>query len=542
MSSVELGDKMIKIIDLFAGPGGLGEGFASYVDKQTGNLPFSIVASVEKEASAHKTLQLRSFFRKFPKGKAPREYYQYIQGEGITRDELFAKYQAQGAAAIRETLEKPRTLGSDNELIEREIQKELGDHRGPTIVIGGPPCQAYSLVGRARNLGNSKYVAEKDPRHFLYREYLKILALVTPEVFVMENVKGILSSKLNGKNIFSQILGDLKNPGAALGRKSSAEYKVYSLVVPPDDADDPEYNDSRDFIIRAEQYGTPQARHRVILLGVKVGIRGVPSVLSESAHVTVEQAISDLPELRSGLSKESDSFENWMLVLRELTSNLTSNLQKFGMPDLSNLIHENRRGDHELVGRGNAFIPIDYKLGGSLPTKLRNWIIDPRLKGVLNHETRGHIRSDLERYLFCSCFALLNENRENPTPKAKEFPSFLAPNHKNWESGKFADRFRVQSRAKFATTVTSHISKDGHYFIHYDPKQCRSLTVREAARIQTFPDNYFFEGNRTEQYVQVGNAVPPFLANQIADIVFKLISSDLETKSKSKVKQKRNMN
>ena len=90
------------------------------------------------------------------------------------------------------------------------------------------------------------------------------------------------------------------------------------MVVPPDDVDDPEYKDSRDFIIRAEQYGIPQARHRVILLGVKVGIRGVPGVLSESAHVTVEQAISDLPDLRSGLSKESDSFENWMLVLRQL--------------------------------------------------------------------------------------------------------------------------------------------------------------------------------------------------------------------------------
>ena len=128
---------------------------------------------------------------------------------------------------------------------------------------------------------------------------------------------------------------------------------------------------------------------------------------------------------------------------------------------------------------------------------------------------------DLHRYLFASCHASVNKGA---SPRSADYPEELAPAHKNWKSGNFADRFKVQAENRVASTVTSHISKDGHYFIHYDPSQCRSLTVREAARIQTFPDNYFFEGNRTQQYVQVGNAVPPLLARYIAEIVFGMLN------------------
>lgn len=142
--------------------------------------------------------------------------------------------------------------------------------------------------------------------------------------------------------------------------------------------------------------------------------------------------------------------------------------------------------------------------------------------GVLpEHVARNHMDSDLDRYLFCAAYA-----QEHKTcAKLYDFPKYLLPNHKNARGaveGKevvFADRFHVQLSDQPSTTVTSHISKDGHYFIHPDPSQCRSLTVREAARLQTFPDDYFFMGNRTDQYRQVGNAVPPLLAQQMAQVV-----------------------
>ena len=152
-----------------------------------------------------------------------------------------------------------------------------------------------------------------------------------------------------------------------------------------------------------------------------------------------------------------------------------------------------------------------------------DWVADKKLEGHCNHSTRGHIKEDIFRYLFASCFAQVHGR----SPLLSAFPKDLLPRHKNSahavRGSLFSDRFRVQVSGKPACTVTSHISKDGHYYIHYDPSQCRSLTVREAARLQTFPDNYFFCGPRTSQYVQIGNAVPPYLANQIAGIVSDLL-------------------
>ena len=160
-----------------------------------------------------------------------------------------------------------------------------------------------------------------------------------------------------------------------------------------------------------------------------------------------------------------------------------------------------------------------YPAQSKVSHDLLDSIYDPAMPVLDGHESRSHMPSDLRRYAFAASFAAVT----GKSPKLSDFPASLLPNHANVEQGRegkmFSDRFRVQLPNQPSTTVTSHISKDGHYFIHYDPKQCRSLTVREAARLQTFPDNYHFEGPRTAQYHQVGNAVPPYLARQIADII-----------------------
>jgi DNA (cytosine-5)-methyltransferase 1 len=173
------------------------------------------------------------------------------------------------------------------------------------------------------------------------------------------------------------------------------------------------------------------------------------------------------------------------------------------------------------VPTGSNFIAKapDSLFSDSLSPELRHWLSAPRLGGVLDHQARPHMPADLMRYLFCSTFAEL----KGRSPTAGAFPMALAPKHKNWGHGDFADRFRVQVGARPATTITSHISKDGHYFIHPSSSQFRSLTVREAARLQTFPDDYAFLGPRTAKFTQVGNAVPPLLAAKIAKAVFPLI-------------------
>jgi DNA (cytosine-5)-methyltransferase 1 len=502
----------IPIIDLFAGPGGLGEGFSSLRDHRHEPV-FEIGLSIEKDPIAHRTLTLRAVFRRLRRTTHIQHYYSYIRGE--IDEATFRKVPAVAEAfAHAEKEARCLELGkADETAIDAEIRTALGN-KDTWVLIGGPPCQAYSLAGRARRAKDKTF--HLDVKHFLYREYLRIIQVHRPTIFVMENVKGLLSSQHSGSPMFERILADLCNPGPGL------EYEIRSFVKKGNS----DTLEPVDFVIQAERHGIPQCRHRVILLGVRKDAGASRhDLLSVQRPVTVKQAIDDLPTIRSRLSK-NDSLDAW----REAVLAGPSYVKGWGTESEESLIDLMRTSAEGAIWTGVGR-PFAQKPGRKPKlkdhTELQRWLHDRSLNGFCQHEARSHMPSDLARYLFAACFA----QSEKYSPRLDIFPPKLLPNHGNVTHDRdasvvipFNDRFRVQCAREPASTIVAHIAKDGHYYIHYDPTQCRSLTVREAARLQTFPDNYFFAGNRTEQYTQVGNAVPPLLAHKLAKIVRGLLA------------------
>ena len=501
------------VVDVFAGPGGLGEGFAS-MDEATGTPRFESVLSIEKDQFSFKTLHLRHFLRTFPSGELPDDYYRYLKG-GITLEELYQQFPGNCEHADRTALQI--SLGPEN---HEKVQSLIDDGlAGKTrwVLVGGPPCQAYSLVGRSR-MGRAPGF-EKDIRHFLYREYLRIIIDHAPPVFVMENVKGLLSARVDGESVIDRILTDLKNPKEALENGSNGlSYNLYSLVEQelPGAETDP-----RLFVVRSEEFGVPQARHRIFIVGVRSDIGITPGKLKAHVSPTLKEVIGDLPAIRSGVSKGVDSHTVWRNAISELDPEFVRN--ELNGCEYADDLCKRITFDLDSISSGLERRSTQYPPRPDFQYDVFDTIHDPNLDVLDGHEARSHMPSDLRRYVFAASFAAVARR----SPKLADFPVSLLPDHKNIGLGRqgkmFSDRFRVQLPDRPSTTVTSHISKDGHYFIHYDPGQCRSLTVREVARLQTFPDNYKFEGPRTAQYHQVGNAVPPYLARQIAEIIAEIL-------------------
>lgn len=532
---------MLPVIDIFAGPGGLGEGFS-----QVG---FDVRLSVEMDSVACQTLTLRKFFHQFKAGQAPKEYYSFLRGE-ISLSTLQQSYhdawhKAEQAVANLEM----GTLEGNEELYKRLENKISPDEE--FILVGGPPCQAYSLAGRSRMLGvgkdNQKYSLKErndldeklatefysDKRHTLYKEYVKILSKYQPAIFVMENVKGLSSAKTDKdaqpgsvfQNICHGLRRGISENGLARNGHPVKGYRLYSLSSSTEELSlFQEITQAKQCLLKSEEYGVPQARHRIIIVGVREDLNIKPKPISPSVKkYTVADAIYDLPKLRSGLSKQQDSNENWSAAIIDQVENHLLGKTSFD-EQLSTEFYKFKQRNISL-NRGEAFIPAQNKNERSKTNDLLNSLYDDKLGGYIQHATRSHMKSDLLRYFFVSTYG----QTFGRSPKLADWEGTLQklrPNHSNIENNgqslatkSHTDRFKVQIAEKQSSTVVSHISKDGHYFIHPDPGQCRSLTVREAARLQTFPDNYFFCGNRTQQYHQVGNAVPVRLSNLIAQTI-----------------------
>ena len=514
-------------IDLFAGPGGLGEGFA-----QQG---FPVGISVEKEQIECETLFRRKLY-KMLLASGQTEGAKKLFDESLTRENIHESFP--DLAKVAELQVAQLELGSVPFIeVYEQIAGALSSFPSQAkILLGGPPCQAYSIVGRARNIGKSKVADNpeildqfyQDARHTLYREYLKVLSAFEPEVFIMENVKGILSARSGPDtprgSVINNIISDLVEPSRALKSDVVFQKELESLglvgtelnyiLVPlvekfTEDllGESDKTQDPSEFLIRCEEHGVPQTRHRVIICGIREDVyqaRGRPMQLSRAkSSTTVEQIIRNLPNLRSNITRQKVAEDAWSSTVR----NEIKRLAPIKNPDIQDSAPTEVR-------------PLRAKVQDN---KSLSAFIEDSVDEITGHKTRSHMISDLARYYFCADFV----EREGRSPKIADWPiGKLVPDHKDIKNegnrlstSGFSDRFKVQVWNKPASTITSHISKDGHYFIHPDKTQCRSLSVREAARIQTFPDSYHFCGGISKQFHQIGNAVPPYLAFQIAQIV-----------------------
>jgi DNA (cytosine-5)-methyltransferase 1 len=401
--------KQFNYIDIFAGAGGLSEGFIN-----KGYLP---IAHIEKDKDACNTLRTRACFYYLQSKGRLNLYYDYLNGE-IARDDLYNSIPQDIISSVIEMELSSKTMTS----LFTQIQSLMESNRVRHIdlLVGGPPCQAYSIIGRARKC------MKNDSRNHLYKLYSQVLKKLKPKMFVFENVPGLLTAG-NG-NHFNAIMAELSEAGYEIDHK----------------------------LLNASNFGVLQNRERLIIVGWRKELNGHYPVCPENLPgATLMELFQDLSPIQPGQKS-----------LRYKTTEIPKYLKTNGIRTCEDVL---------------------------------TW-----------HIARKHNERDQQIYR-----TAIKEWQENRLRlKYSDLPDHLST-HKN-KTG-FQDRYKVVAGdLETSQTITAHISKDGHYFIHPDLSQARSISVREAARIQSFPDSFFFEGSRTSAFKQIGNAVPPLMARGIA--------------------------
>ena len=295
----------IPVIDAFAGCGGFGEGFNSL--ERNGAFQFDVCLSIEKDAAPLKTLETRAFYHQFRTTTVPDDYYDYVSGK-IDRATLFQRY-PQAATEVRQRCQQVTMKNSaeTRNAVSDRIRLAVG-HTDWWVLIGGPPCQAYSTIGRARNRSNPAYSPEADQRLELYKEYQAIIAEHCPAVFIMENVRGLLSTRVGNRSIFHQMVSDLTAPGYNLYCMTSGRQYLPGM----EDTSNP-----ADFVVKSDDYGIPQSRRRIIILGLREDIKQEPDPLTPSKPVTATAVLKDLHPLRSGLSA-GDNLQDWLSAIKQI--------------------------------------------------------------------------------------------------------------------------------------------------------------------------------------------------------------------------------
>ncbi len=412
-------DKKLTYIDLFAGAGGLSEGFV-----RSKCIPLS---HIELNEDACNTLKTRLAYHYLKENNRLEIYLDYVRGS-IDRENLYTQIPAEIIESVLNV-----AISKDNlRDIFIKIKQSLieSGRNNIDIIVGGPPCQAYSVAGRAADKNSMK----DDHRNYLYKEYAKFLIEFQPKLFVFENVPGLHTA--NGGMYYNNIKKYFRRIG-------------YNI---------------EDRILDAADFGVIQRRKRVIFIGWRKNLNfSYPDFEKIKNKWTVNSLLLDLPFLRAGE----------VLNCTKYRTETNDYLEKFQI----------RNG-------------VDF---------------------VTQNITRPHNTRDLRIYRR----AIELWEKENKRIKNNNIPAHIRT-QKNITS--FLDRFKVVVPNDVSHTVIAHIANDGHYYIHPDKNQLRSLSVREAARIQSFPDDFFFEGPRTSIFRQIGNAVPPLMAETIAKKVMEIIS------------------